>query len=271
MNEIRTLRPGVLVSLKTRTRGTVKYDKRDLEFAHLTGDGTQVSRWETEKTVFDAAEQKEASQVVSSASYLIRKLCVQSEHGLLCPDSRADQLPAAITAARELADQFNAGATYTRVEVNVICGRVVADDVEATRAIFSETERFLQQMQDGLQELDVKKVRAVMRKAKDVGQMLAPEANQAIASAVSVASAACRKIVKAGNQAAIAIDQNAINAIGAARNSFLDFDITEVEVDTPQIITPRGIDFADEPGMGYYDLTYDGRNFTGTQRDLEVS
>jgi len=251
MNEIRTLRPGVLVSLKTRTRGNVKYDKRDLEFAHLTGDGTQVSRWETEKTVYDAAEQKEASQVVSSASYLIRKLCVASEHGLLCPDSRADQLPAAITAARELADQFNAGATYTRVEVNVICGRVVADDVEATRAIFSETERFLAEMQTGLKELDVKKVRATIRKAKDVGQMLAPDANATVIAAVNVASAACKKIRKAGNQAAIAIDQNAINAIGQARNSFLDFDFdgTDVQVEAPAPIL-RAIDFAEEVG-GY--------------------
>ena len=247
----RVLRPGILVSLKSKARGNTRYHKRDLEYAHLTENGTQVSRWDTTKTVYDPDEQKEASRVVSSASYLIRKLCIESEHGLLCPVERADELNEAIAEAREMVASFNATSRYTTVEVNVICGQVVADDMNTTRAIFSETEQFMEAMQRGLEELDVKKVRYLMKKAKDVGQMLAPDTSQTVAIAVNAASAACKKIVKAGNQAAIAIDQNAIDTIGLARNSFLDFDFdgTDVQVEAPAPIL-RAIDFEEEVG-GY--------------------
>lgn len=268
MSDIRTIRPGILVSLKTHKSGNTKYRKRDIAPATITESGTLVSKWETDKTVFDPDEQRQAEKVVSTASYLIRKLCVKSDHGLLCLDSRAEELDEAIAEGRAMVDEFNARARYTRVEVNVICGRVVADDVQATRAIFSETEKFLSEMQAGLAELDVKKVRATMRKAKDVGQMLAPDANATIRAAVSVASEACKKIVKAGNQVAIEIDQAAIDTIGQARSAFLDFDFDPEapEVEAPQIIAPRAIDFGGD--MQPYELPTARSSFA---REFEAS
>lgn len=242
MTEIRTLRPGILVSLKTRVNGGVTYFKRDIEYAHTEADGTQVSRWDTTKVVIDPEEQRTATETANRARYLVARLCAKSDHGLLCLDSKLDELNAAIAEARQLCDDFNATAVNTRVEVNVICGRVVADDVEATRAIFSETERFLAEMQEGLKELDVKKVRAACAKALDVGQMLAPDASETIAAAVNTARAAAKKIVKAGEQVAFKIDESTLETIGSARNSFLDFDTADVDIEAaaPQ---GRALDF----------------------------
>lgn len=240
---IRTIRPGLLVSVHARQSGNRSYQKRDIERAHLTESGTERSSWATTKIVFDPAEAKLASQVANRARYLITRLCADTAHGPLCPLDRRDDLKEAIQEARTLCAEFNDKAVFSRVEINVICGEVVADDVEAARALFSETEKFMAQMQDGLQNLDVKKVRAACAKLLDLGQMLSPEANANVAAAVNTARAAARKIVAAGEQAAIEIDRQAIAKIGVARSSFLDFGMSTDEVVIEHERFSRALDF----------------------------
>lgn len=245
MSDIRTLKPGILVSLKTHQAGNRSYKKREIETAHITDSGTEVSRWDTTRIVFDPEEAKEAGQVANRARYLVTRLCAETAHGPLCPVERRDELNAAIVEAREMVADFNARASFTRIDFNVICGEIVADDVNTARALFSETERFMAEMQDGLKELDVKKVRALCVKTLGVGQMLAPDANAAAVLAVNAAREACKKIVAAGEQVAMAIDQNAIDTIGLARNSFLDFDMGDVP-EVEAVHTPRALDFDPE-------------------------
>lgn len=241
--KIRTLRPGILVSLKTSVRGGVTYRKVDLE-SERDASGAEISRWDTTKIVYDPEEQKQANQTANRARYLVSRVCAESRHGLLCPEDKVDELEAAIAEAQDLCELFNAGAEHTRVEVNVVCGKIVADDMMATQALFRETEQFLEQMQAGLAELDVKKVREACKKALDVGQMLAPDANSAIAAAVNSARGAARKIVAAGEQVAIQIDESTLETIGAARNAFLDFDFKESEVEIEAApAAARAIDF----------------------------
>lgn len=242
-SDVKKIRPGILVSLKTHSSGNRSYQKREIEHAHITEGGVERARWDTTRIVFDPVEAKEAAQVASRARYLITRLCADTAHGPLCPVDRRDELKEAIAEARELVEDFNMKATFTRVDVNVICGEVIADDVDAARALFSETERFLAEMQDGLKELDVKKVRALCVKALDVGQMLSPEASAMAAVAVNAARAQCKKIVAAGEQVAIAIDQRTIDTIGLARNSFLDFGMDD-DVEIEPTYTPRALDFA---------------------------
>jgi hypothetical protein len=232
-----------LVSLKTSVRGGRRYRKVDLGVERDPETGAEVSRWDTTKIVFDPEEQRLAAQTTNRARYLVARVCAESRHGLLCPEDRVDELEAAINEATALCDEFNIGAVHTRVEVNVVCGKIVADDIMATQALFRETEQFLEQMQQGIAELDVKKVREACKKALDVGQMLAPDANSTVAAAVNSARAAARKIVKAGEQVAVEIDQSTLDTIGAARNAFLDFDFTEnVEIEAAPV-QGRAIDF----------------------------
>lgn len=244
--QIRTLRPGILVSAKSSVRGGIKYRKVELESEREAG--AEITRWETTKIVYDPDEHKAATKVAGRGRYLVARVCAESRHGLLCPEDRVDELEAAIREAQELCANFNASAVHTRVEVNVVCGRIVADDILATQALFRETEEFLAGMQQGLAELDVDKVRELCKKALDVGQMLAPEANDTVAVAVNSARAACRRIVKAGEQAAVEIDQVTIDILGTARNAFLDFEMGEgVQIDMmPEY--GRAIEF--EPAAG---------------------
>lgn len=249
---VKKLKPGILVSLKTHTKGNRSYTKEELERAHLTDDGVERSRWNTTKIVFDPNEAKEASSVASRARYLITRLCADTAHGPLCPSERRAELYEAIAEARVLVEEFNSTSTFTRIEVNVICGEVVADDIEATRALFSETEQLMTQMQEALQQLDTKKIQQLCSKALNMGQMLSPEANADIVAAVTVAREARKRIVAAGEQAAIQIDRTAIEAIGVARSSFLDFDMdTEIEIEREHIA--RAVDF--DPDVQFSDVS----------------
>src|SRR5512137_764344 len=112
-NVMRTLRPGILVSLKTQINGGVSYRRIDLDPAHLE-DGMQKSRWETTKVVQDPEELERAVKVRGRIRTIIVAVCVESEHGLLCPVNRERELRAALEEARTLADGFNATAKTTR-------------------------------------------------------------------------------------------------------------------------------------------------------------
>lgn len=245
--EIRRILPGVLVSLKTRTRGNVSYTKWDLERPHPTESGAEVSTWQTRKYVYDPAEAKEASQVANRARYLVSRVCVTTElDHLLCPAERRDELKDAIDEAKELVAEFNARASYTEVDISVVLGEVTDDAVNVAQTIMADTQKFMEQMQQGLRELDPKKIKAAIDKSRKLGQMMAPRDNLMVLQAAAAAEEARKRIIDAGEQVVVAIDAETIARIGTIRNSFLDFDTVDEVYPEATPITPRVIDFTDD-------------------------
>ncbi len=51
-----TLRPGLLVSLKSTVSGNVKYARETIEEEHVIETGAATSEWNTRRTVSDPAE-----------------------------------------------------------------------------------------------------------------------------------------------------------------------------------------------------------------------
>lgn len=221
---VSTLRPGLLVSLKTALAGNVSYDARDIESDHVNSDGTRRAVWETTRVVEDPAEHEAGVQARSKARSLIAAVCASSAFGLLCPESAADQLAEAIAEARAVAEAFNQRAAITRLSVNVIAGRIAADDLDAVRAINAEVRDLLTAMEQGLQRLDVQAVRDAANKARELSAMLTPEAAAKAQKAIDVARSAARQIVKAGEAAAIEVDRATLAAVRGARLAFLDLD-----------------------------------------------
>lgn len=236
-----TLRPGLLVSLKTSTRGNVSYEKRDLEDSKL--ENVELKKWETSRTISDLDEWERSKKARSAASIAVRKVCAWSAFGLLCPESDKDDLDAAIAEARRIVEEFNATAAMTRLHVFVMVGKIAADDVEAVRAINSEVRDLMRDMEEGLKNLDVKTVRDAAQKAKSLGQMLTPDAEGRVTKAVELAREAAKKIVKAGDEGTVEIDKRAIRKIAEQRTSFLDLD-GPVEVQKPTAKKTRAVDLA---------------------------
>lgn len=234
MLNVSTLRPGYLVSLKTTVTGNVSYDKRDIEAQHVDSDGALRATWQTEKTVVDPAEHERATKARGRARSLVTSVCSASTFGLLCPASRKDELDAAISEARGIAEEFNAGARLSNVRIYVVAGKVSENDVEAVRAINSEVRELMDTMESGLQRLDVEAVREAANKARGLGQMLSADASSRIKSAIDTARSLARKVVKAGE---IASDELAAAklTLQQSRAAFLDLDEGE-EIRAPESI-----------------------------------
>lgn len=241
--QVSTLRPGLLVGLKTQVSGNVSYYKRDIEADHATSQGTRRAVWETERTIEDPDEHEKAIQVRGKARTLITRLCAPSSFGLLCPESRRGELDAAIAEAREVADEFNRGAQLTTVAVHVLVGRVAADDLEAVRAINSEVRSLLETMESGIKKLDAKAIRDAATEAKRLGQMLSPDASERVARAIEVARTAATRIAKSGEIAAEQADAQ-VRIIRTSRNAFLDLD-DAVDVARPAAVV-RPVDYEPE-------------------------
>lgn len=236
-----TLRPGLLVSLKTSIGGkNVSYRVQDIETAHTDADGALRTVWQTERVTLDPAEHEEAIKVRSRCRSLITGVCSASSFGLLCPENEEGALAAALSEATELANEFNARSALTRIGVFVLVGRIAADDAEAVRAIGSEVRELIETMESGLVRLDTDTVRTAATKAKALGAMLSEEAGERLQEAIAVARQACRAIVRAGEQGAAEVDRAVLDRMARARTEFLDLG-DEVEVAAPATVG-RGID-----------------------------
>jgi hypothetical protein len=240
---VSTIRPGLLVNIRTSIKGNVSYLKTEENV--ISTDGAEVIEWTTERTVKDPKEQKAAVEVRSKARNLIVGVCAATEFGLLCPEADRSKLEEAYVKARKLCADFNATARTTRVKFNAIAGYIAPDDVEAVRAINGEVRDLLTEMQEGIERLDVERVRDAAQRAKKLGNMLSAEARERIADAVSSVRKVAKDIVEAGEQAAVEVDAAIINKLAAARTAFLDID-EAAEVQAPEDTSGRALDLAPE-------------------------
>lgn len=245
-----TIRPGLLVSLKTQIVGNVSYAKTVLDEGHIAETDVEktdqtapiISRWETEKRIENPEEHEMATKTRSQARALITGVCAASSFGLLCPENRATDLEQALESAKALIEQFNAQAKNSRINIYMVTGRIAPDDVEAIRAISSEVRDLMRDMEQGIAKLDVEAVRAAANKARGVASMLSPAMQTRVKDAIDSARKVAREIVKAGEQAAVEIDKNALEKIKDARTAFLDIDMADAEIAVPQH-DARAVDF----------------------------
>lgn len=239
---VSTLRPGLLVSLNTSIRGNVSYQKRDVEQDHVDENGERRAVWETVRTIADPAEHEVAIKMRAQIRSLITAHCAASLFGLLCPDTKADLLAKAIERGRDMANTFNECAKTTHIAVHVIAGRIASDDVDAVRAVNSEVRDLLTDMEQGIVKLDVEAVRDAANKARAIGSMLSPFAAEKVQRAIDVARGAAKRIVKAGENAAIEIDRVTLEEIRSSRTAFLDMEAM-AEMEEPEA-EGRAVDFS---------------------------
>lgn len=236
-----TIRPGLLVSLKTTIRGNVKYSTETIEAERRQVDGSKFAAWKTEKVVADAAEDERATEARSKARHAVTRVCAASAFGLLCPQDKAEELSAGIDEARRIAGEFNATARFSQIDVYCIAGKVAGDEAEAVRAINSEVRSLLDDMERGVANMDVAAIRKAATDARNIGAMLRPEVAARVQEAIDAARTAARRMVKAGETAALEVDRLTLAKIRGARTEFLDLD-GAAEVAAPTIAA-RAVDF----------------------------
>jgi len=241
MVAVSTLKPGLLVSLKTSVIGNAEYRRLEIEPDHLTDQGSRRARWETERVIADPDERERAIKTRTQCVVAVRRVCAASMFGLLCPEDQRGALDDAIRTAVRLTTEFNESAALTRVRVYVIVGRIAANDAEAVRAINSEVRSLIDDMSAGIDKLDARAVRDAASKAQSLGRMMEPAAAGRIKEAVAAAREAAKKIIKAGESAGVAIDGAVIRRIAESRTAFLDIGDDPIDVAAPLTVI-RAID-----------------------------
>ena len=228
MSDSITLKPGFLVGLNSSITGSVEYGRRDLATDGTAApEGAEVTRWETTRVIDDPADHEAAVKARGKARSLITSVCVRSDFGLLCPESKAAELDAAIAEARAVAKAHNDTSTRSRIEVRVLRGRISGTDQEAVASIASEVRELLTSMDRGIAGADVEAIREAAGRAKSLAAMLDNGQSAQIVEAVAEARSAARQITKrlidTGNIASVVVADLKRTALARARTAFLDY------------------------------------------------
>jgi hypothetical protein len=250
------------VSLKTTVKGGIRYYRTDLEdeevaeetegiAASIAGNLEEVTRWKTTRVIDDVAERERAMTARNEGARLVRGICSETGLGLLCPVSREDELNEAIKRARQIATEFNETAATNRLSIYALKGRIAETDEEATRALTAEVRGLLEQMDGGIRDLDVKKIRDAASKARAMGQMLDVSQQERVGDAITAARKAAREITKrvtkAGEDGGVVLRDLYVKPIDNARFAFIDSDEDETTVDQLALIDrQRFADIGDE-------------------------
>lgn len=228
-----TIRPGILVAVRTTVTGGVAYKRDDIapdEAPAVAANDTSatVEAWRTIKVTTDAQEHARAISIRALAKYEITKLCMDTSFGWLAPEAVEPELNAAQARARAMVDEFNATAKYTRIGFGLLKGRVAASDEEAVRAITAEIGGLVATMNTAIDKLDVDAIRAAAGKAASLAAILGDEEQKTVTAAVEAARKAARMIVKriakGGEPAAKVMADMQRGALERARIAFLDLD-----------------------------------------------
>jgi hypothetical protein len=201
----------------------VKYQRVDLE--HKADESQDIARWETTRVIDDPAEHERATKARNKASAAIRRVCSVTSFGLLCPLSQEGALDAAIVEARGIVDEFNRSASWTRIAIFALKGRIAGTDEEAARAITQEMASLVQAMNEGIDKLDPEAIREAATKAREMAMMLGDAEEAKAADAIDAARKAARLItkrVKEGEDKAIILADIQRGALEKARIAFLD-------------------------------------------------
>jgi hypothetical protein len=238
---ISTIRPGVLVSLKTTLTGNVRYFTTDIEREHLLDNGqTSEAEWNTRRITLDKEEHELAVKTRSKCRSLVTGVCTAGNF-LMCRQDRRDELEKAIAEAEALARSFNTTATVTRLGFYVGLTEVAPDDARWIAMVNSEVRDLLDAMAQGVKNLDADAIRKAANTAQSVGKTLTPEAQEKLQSSIDAVRKQARAFVKAGETAASTIDAAVMQTLTESRTAFLELEPV-AEVAAPEA-EGRGVDF----------------------------
>lgn len=190
------IRPGILVALHTRILGGVEYHRRDLDHEE---DGKRESvTWETTRTIEDVDEHLAATKARSDARSTIARVCIATPFGLVCPSNREPDLDTAYRAALDILATFNADAKNCEVRLNMLRGRVAADDAEALAAVRLSISELIDDLERATRAGNVADIRKAASGAKQLEALLEADTDEAskLGAAIKRARKIARTVVK---------------------------------------------------------------------------
>lgn len=234
MTKTTTIKPGILIALRSNVVGGVSYKRDDIASDEPTeaenGESakTSVEVWKTIKVTTDPEEHARAGNIRGLALYEVTKNCMRTSFGMIASQALETELDAGYARATKMVAEFNATAKYTKIRFGMLKGRIAANDEEAVKAITSEIGALVANMNESIDKLDVKGIREAASKAASIAAILGDEEQRTVTAAVEAARMAARMIVKRiatqGEPAAKVLADMQRGALERARIAFLDLD-----------------------------------------------
>lgn len=246
-----TLRPSILVVLRTTVTGGVTYDRTDLDTGEAPMPGVSRRRWVTDCTIMDPEEHERAGKVRSAARSLFTRICVDAPLGLMLPltiteegedadIARAQaQVDVVEAEARALIATHNDIAKHTHItlESSTFTFSSPAQAARNERALRTEIARLMDLMEVGISKADPKVIQGAADRARELAQILGEEAKGVATAAIEQArkarSAILKRIIKEGEDAQTVVMGISRGMIASARTAFLDFDDAPVTAEAP--------------------------------------
>lgn len=237
------LKASYLISVTTSIKGGVEYHRVELE--HTSEGSRQTERWETKKVIRDVEEHEAASEARKNIRNKLASCCATTPFGLICQEGDYPKMEEAIKEANRIRDEFNAGATSTRLRVSILPVRFTTDDAEAVRSIRRETERLLGDLERATRAGDPEEIRKVtadavqMSRVIDEDSPVAPAVADAVKEARQVARQVRARVIKKGEELETVLSEQTFAAVTSARQ-VLD-DMGDVETATAPVEVGRAI------------------------------
>lgn len=234
----RLLKPSFIVGLSSSVRGGIAYNREELE--NKTEGGTEISKWNTTRTIDDKEEYEKAIKIRGKACSLIRSLCHHTGHYLFCPLEKEAELDVAIEEAKALVEKTNADLVYSRIDIFPIKLEFVNDEKEVARMMRAEVTELIEEMQKGINSLNATDIRAAANKARELSGALDENQSKVLGEAIAQARTAARAIVKRiekqGEKAEVVLAEIKQNELVKARTAFLDLSAEEEETEALPIV-----------------------------------
>lgn len=252
MDNVRVIRPGLMVHLSVGVEGGREYKTEDKR--EVAEGNTAHASWRSERTVYDIEEFQKAEKVRTECRAIILRTCKQTDLCLICPAGQENDLYAAIREARTMASNFNENAVHSRVRIKCMIGRIASDEAESARAVAAEMADLVSRMESGIMAGDVEGIRDAAERARKLGAMLDEsqqgKVNEAIKAARAAATAITRRVRKLGEDAETVVNDvmGKSAAVTTARFAFMDMEekIAEAQDAMPAVDVQRFAEVADD-------------------------
>jgi hypothetical protein len=153
---IESIKPGILVAGKIYLKGGIRY-KREYSPSQLDNN-TLVREWNTVAIVEDIKEREEADRVRSSIYSKLRRVCVHTHIGMICPLEKKEELEKTLEEANFARTEFNNKANTCSLEVYYALFELKSDNAEVLSAIASQVQEGLEKVNSAIKMEDLRAI-----------------------------------------------------------------------------------------------------------------
>lgn len=182
--DIVDLKPCYLLGTEISRHGGEQYSRKN-EHRVEREDGSVYSEWETQKTLSNEDEFKEATQLVGKCKREIHKLGRSLGNlGLIVPRERIDDVRAFRDEWREKFAEFNGRAKHSKLRFRLVIVSTAGENAEVLKDLLEDLRDGLSDLEAAYKSADPKSMRDVVQRMSGFSDLLPERVALSIENAI---------------------------------------------------------------------------------------